>query len=406
MSAFCGGVVLILFLAFPANASTTLSFSRDAAGRLTGVNYGGASNTVFAYDADGNLFARTSTVNVLLPFVGTYSGRVTGGAPTVTNTGTIALTVSSTGAFTGTLTLDGVKYAIKGSFDQTGHLILPIVIPRKAPLASITLDLTPDLNGWGMITGSLSGGETSSLEASLAPFNKTTFPVPGGLVGSYTALFQPTVTGTTVPQGNGYGTVIVGVTGSVSFAGALADGTKATQGALLTQGAVWPLFIGLYLNGGFISGDVTFEDIPGTSDFDGSATWIKPGTAGPVYGGMFNTTVTVLGSKYTPPATNHCVLAFSNTSPNAVFTATGGNLSSSSLTESITLSPANKVSGPLVDPHKLKLTIITSSGLFFGSFLDGAATRACNGVIFQKQNFGAGYFLGTSESGPVTLESQ
>src|SRR5437660_17243 len=98
-----------------------ISYTRDTAGRLREVNYGGASNTAFAYDANGNLLSRTSSVNAFLPLAGAYSGRVTGGTPTATNTGTIALNVTSTGSFTGTLTLGGVVYRLAGAFDGNGH---------------------------------------------------------------------------------------------------------------------------------------------------------------------------------------------------------------------------------------------------------------------------------------------
>jgi len=70
----------------------------------------------------------------------------------------------------------------------------------------------------------------------------------------------------------------------------------------------------------------------------------------------------------------------------------------------VTLDTANKITGPSADAHKLKLTIATASGLISGSFLDGATPRTFNGVIFEKQNFGGGFFLGVSESGPWTLE--
>src|ERR1051325_3982928 len=46
-------------LAFSTSArSMIVSYAYDSAGRLTKANYGGASNTTYAYDNNGNLLAR------------------------------------------------------------------------------------------------------------------------------------------------------------------------------------------------------------------------------------------------------------------------------------------------------------------------------------------------------------
>jgi hypothetical protein len=52
-----------------------------------------------------------------------------------------------------------------------------------------------------------------------------------------------------------------------------------------------------------------------------------------------------------------------------------------------------------------KLTFKTTSGLFKGSVLNPETGKpiAVNGIVLQNQNFGAGYFLGTTETGSVLL---
>jgi glutamate dehydrogenase/leucine dehydrogenase len=53
----------------------------------------------------------------------------------------------------------------------------------------------------------------------------------------------------------------------------------------------------------------------------------------------------------------------------------------------------------------IKLTFKTSSGMFKSSVMNSETGKpiAVNGIVLQNQNFGAGFFLGTTESGSVLL---
>jgi hypothetical protein len=70
-------------------------------------------------------------------------------------------------------------------------------------------------------------------------------------------------------------------------------------------------------------------------------------------------------------------------------------------TDYFTLGKNSKVT----DTNKMSLTISTASGLFTGSVVNPATKKAISiyGAVLQKQNIGAGYFLGTNESGEVFL---
>ena len=54
------------------------------------------------------------------------------------------------------------------------------------------------------------------------------------------------------------------------------------------------------------------------------------------------------------------------------------------------------------------MTLSPSTGQFKGSFVDTAAVRTVSftGVVLQKSTNGAGYFLGTNQSGRVLLEAR
>ena len=57
--------------------------------------------------------------------------------------------------------------------------------------------------------------------------------------------------------------------------------------------------------------------------------------------------------------------------------------------------------------EKLSLTINTASGLFQGSTTNGEGkTIPFSGALLRKQNAGFGQFLGTNQTGSVSLQPQ
>jgi YD repeat-containing protein len=375
-----------------ANAAV-LSYSYDAAGRLTGVNYGGLSRTNYTYDNNGNVLMRINAVGQPAPVAGSFTGIVQGNPPALNNSGTISLTLSASGQFTGKIVLGGKSYPIKGTFDENG---VATVTPEGAPFTvTLQLDL---LNDSKEITGTLNGGAvTATIVAHRTGFGKST-PAPANLVGRFTVLFEPTSSDAGIPQGTGFATVTVNTAGKVRLAGRLADGTKISQGAVLSGDGDWSLFVLLYKKKGFLSGAISFQPLA-TSDFSGDATWMKPATKGPVHAAAFTTTLQVVGSRYTAPPKGQRVLDLANSSPNVSVSIVPG----APTPAAATLTTANKIEVNAGGPEKLKISIKTKAGIIKGSFLDDAKTRKLNGVIFQKGNRGAGFFLGDTESGLFEL---
>jgi len=58
-------------------------------------------------------------------------------------------------------------------------------------------------------------------------------------------------------------------------------------------------------------------------------------------------------------------------------------------------------------PNKLAITVSLSKGLFKGTFLDPGVARTVSfsGAVLQKSTNGAGFFLGTNESGRILIQS-
>jgi hypothetical protein len=131
--------------------------------------------------------------------------------------------------------------------------------------------------------------------------------------------------------------------------------------------------------------------------FSASVDWIKPPQAtDKLYPGGFTTSVTLTGATlaagFIPAGSNTVTLG-------------GGNLASNIVkTVSIDTNAVVTVLDPGGD--RLAMTLSPFNGQFFGSFVDTTAglTRQFSGVLVSTNHFGAGYFLGTSQSGFVVLQ--
>lgn len=399
-------ITTLLWLAAPAAEAARISYSYDAAGRMTAVSYDGASRTAYGYDKNGSLLSRVDSVTPALAppphLAAVYNGLITHATPGAVNTGIITLKLLANGSYSGKLTVGNVTVPFKGSFAADGSSAL-IPITGKPPLTSLQLQLDV-LGGVASVTGTLSTtGFDSDVAMSPAIYNAKSNPLPAGLIGKYTALFMPTENAPGIPQGDGYALVTVKNTGGVSLAGKLADNSKITHSSLLVGVNTWPLFVSLNKKAGFISGQVLFATDPGVSDFGGDVDWLKPATSGLFHPDEFDTVLDFAGARYLPPLKGQSALLLASAAPNTVFTASGGGLAVDPLVRGITLDSKNKF---VIPPHAsaLKLSLASATGLFSGSFKDGAATRAFGGVILQSLNMGSGFFTGATESGLVELE--
>jgi len=379
------------------------------------------SFTFKATDDRGDSVPATITIKVFPPvsksrfYFGHYVGLLTGAD--VAHSGTITITSTGTGAFTGTMVVGGVTYRLKGIFEGNGQY--RINIPRKnlpalTGILNFGLPFGPDV-----ITGTFNG---TSIVLNNAIY-KTTAPPPQA--GRYTVMIPPDsaqINGASAPQGYGVGTLVVAKTGLLTFAGKLADGTKFSQGTALARGGIWYLFIPLYAKGGLLEGTIQFEATAGVSDLDGAVTWIRPAfTKTPVplttlYPAGFGLDTHLYGAVYNPKGS----LVITPVSANNTFTAQGAGLPSGSLTEPATAGPktaAIKVKGA----SGLSLTVSTATGFVMGSFTQSTTsasktivtTLPVNAIIYQDGSAPSiiGWFTnvpksgGTNEAGAVTLTS-
>ena len=245
---------------------------------------------------------------------GTYNGLIRAGGGVTTNAteGAFKAAVQSTGAFSGTLTIDGLTLNVAGAFDQQGDArfgtarLKTLVVARTGkPSLSVSLQLNTSDNATNLATpDKISGTVTSrafapgsvpvvsTVDADRAYYNGTSPPVddaylgPNKANGFYTVIFPPrdvseqppAFTVKDYPQGYGFATLTVTKAGLVTLSGTLADGTAITCSSALSQTDHFPLYGALYGKLGFISGFVQMDSTQAESDLAviGDLRWLRP----------------------------------------------------------------------------------------------------------------------------------
>ena len=331
---------------------------------------------------------------------GTYNGLVIQtNAPTLASSGSLTLSLIATGSFTAKLTVGGVFSAFKGQFDGTGNATNTVA---RKNLNSLQLILQlSEAGGTNQVIGTVSDGVfTSQLLADLGGFGKS-FRCP--FAGKFNFVVPPVdPTDPDLPQGYGYGTLTVSRTGRGSLRGVLGDGTKISGVAPVSLLGTWPFYNLLYSKKGFSLGRIAFTS---TNVIDAALDWQKP----PVptdrfYSGGFTALVSLVGAGYLRPnsSTNSADLSVAGTN---VVTLGGGNLVSN-IVKTVVVDALGNVTVPAPGSDQLALFVVSTSGLFGGSFVDLAINKKpifFNGQLVQTNHFGGGLFLGTNETGFVTI---
>ena len=300
--------------------------------------------------------------------------------------------------FSARFVLGGRSFALSGKFDSAGKFSKAIPRQGAAPL-TVNLELAL-VNGARVITGAIVDGDRSiPISADQAKaFNAKTNPAPQA--GKYTALLQFDSAASDTPQANGIGVVGISTSGAIRFVGALADGTRLSQGTVLSKSGEWPLYVLLYKKQGSLFGELQFREKAG-SDFDGTLQWSRPPTPNDkIQTAGFFATLPTIGSKYIAAPPRPAVLDLPN----------GGTAMLSdadlTLTKSLMLSPPNKFI--VLDPGADKFSLsATANGLLSGRFIHpktGSSTTV-HGVIFQKENFGSGFFVRPGMIGSFGLQA-
>ena len=269
-----------VLVAYNATNLSTELYSSDAAGDRDQMT--GGVKFVVPTVANGKVYAGSQ--NALTVFGVISSGSGGGGFTPVAadysglffessgvefgRSGSVNITPSKRGTYSGKVALGGKSVSFKGTFDSSGASATAAT-SKATGILNFNLQSADDNSA---ITGTVSGsGWSADLTANRELFNKKTNPAP--FVGNYNLVFPgPNDGDPTHPQNDGTGTLSVSAAGQVKFKGVLGDGTKVSQSATLSQDGSWPFYIPLYKQGGQIIGWLNFDD---ANNISGQTSWIK-----------------------------------------------------------------------------------------------------------------------------------
>lgn len=386
---------------FEVGKALTLKFKATPGNVFSNCLVNGESNSVTTL-----ALTMSSNLNVVVNFVpnpfvtlkGNYSGLFYPNSPEPPHEQSGYFTVSFTdgGKYSCKLYLGGFKYSASGALDLSLRGTKTIL--RKGT-NEIVLALELDA-----ATNTISGFVSnlfwnSELFGYRATFSAKSSPATN-YAGKYTMLFSGGYDAAISPAGQSPATLDVKTAGSFALKGTLSDGAPVAQKGFVAANGQTPFYVNLYKGSGSLFGWVTLMDTD-TNDTPGLLLWTKKETSGgKTYLAGFTNESLILGSRYVAPAKGVSALGWSD----GVASLDQGNLSAT-VTSDISLSSANKFSVPLPNTDKFALTLSPTSGLLGGSFMhpNTAKKSALKGVILQKQQIGGGYFLGTDQSGKVSL---
>jgi hypothetical protein len=302
----------------------------------------------------------------------------------VTTAGSFTLSVTRRGKYSGRIQLGAKRYSFSKTLNSQLDGGTNTISRHDGP--ALTLDFHIGGTQADQISGHLTDGTwTSTLSGDRAVFGKAN---PAPFAGNYTLVVPGYDDISSLPAGDGFGTLKVSSAGKVQFVGTLADGTKVSQSASVSRSGYWPMYIPLYSGNGSLMSWLAFASKT-NSDLSGTLSWIKPaGAKSKYYVGGFACDCDAFGSTYlrTDPILNL---------PAASLAFYGGSLTSG-ITNSITIAPRNKVGTP---GKQLKLSFSASTGTFKGTFLDPASGKPLpfSGTVFQKLNTAYGALFGIGD---------
>jgi lysyl endopeptidase len=312
------------------------------------------------------------------------------------SSGFVSLSITAGGKFSGRIQIGSQKYSMSGQLDASGMAATDVKRRSGNPLS---VQLQVDLSGASdQITGSVTDG---SFDGNLAAYRSPAFSKssPSFSPGHYTFIIPGNPGSGSEPGGDGYATVTLDRSGKVKMTGVLGDGTKISQSTSVSQSGQWPFYVGLYGGQGSILGWLSFGDLS-SSDLSGDVRWVRPLIGGAkYYPDGFTISRSIDGSYYTRPAGGNTILSIGDGQVNLA----GGDLNPD-LSTTFTMLPGSKVLG--TGDAKLGLTFSLTTGVFTGRLIDPGSGQAAvfHGVVLQRQNVGAGNFLGPDQTGEASIQ--
>lgn len=296
--------------------------------------------------------------------------------------GRFKITVTSSGAYSGSLTLGTRNVSWKGFVDALpggANPTTPLNISLGKNVTPLTGSFTLDY-GAKTLSGSFSDTRPTTLTGFTAvqqTWSSKNKPVSVKTIYN-AALLPPTehLGVAAYPQGSGHAVLSLSTSGVVAWAGKTADDTTFTGSSPLGVAGQTCLHVLLYSKFGSLQGWSTIA--LGSGLADGTLSWYKnrpTATTRSYASGIPEHNLTVRGARYTKPGTGILLIGLTPpvlaTDQNARLLFTSAPLAGP-LQQTFHLTAANAVKMPVgatLNPQSVKLTLAAASGKFTGSFL-------------------------------------
>ncbi len=351
----------------------------------------GARTTELKFQMTSNLVLQANFVtNPFVALKGVYNGLFqAAGNTSLDSFGSIKLTMTDQGAFTGAL-LGIPTNSFTGKFWVDGIAQVNVVRGGKPTVLNLALDIT---NHTDQIRGQVTNG---TWVADLRCDRAQAGSVAAALYTNTMAMLSES---NGQSFGDGIGSVKINATGALSFTGTLADGTAVSQSTSLSKDGLWPFYVSLYGGKGSIMGWITVTNT-GNESLSGAGQWIKTPIRNAYYPGGFTNAVQITGSTFQPAKSKTRILNLTN----ANVIIRGANIPIPQ-TNSIVLS-SNNIVTVTAGTNNLKLPLSSTNGLINGTFTHPVTrtTTALRGVLLQQSATARGFFLGVTNSGTLRLE--
>jgi hypothetical protein len=324
---------------------------------------------------------------------GVYSGLFSEPTRAQARSGFFTLTLGEHGGFSASARIGTNTYPWSGQFTPYGYAVNTVSVGGHSNLVSLSVNLSDNET----LTGTIGQAD---LTAYRAVFNATN--PASAYMGRYTLVIPGLNNATAGPGGNGAATVVIGSGGNATIKGFTGDGNRLNKTVPLSSAGFAPFYADLYGGRGSMWSWLTFSTNKANDQITGYLSWIKPAVPGAVYYPLgFTNNVTAIGSLYAQPALGTRVINVIN----GQVVSDGGNLPFG-FTNVVRLTTNNLVFN--FSANALSLFITLSNGTFTGSVKvpGSATTNSFRGAVLQDRNAGYGWFLGTDESGSVSLQAQ
>ena len=352
-----------------------------------------SENAVLNFIMQSNMVIQANFVpNPFPPAAGVYNGLFSDAGRAQQRSGFFTMTLGGHGAFTASVRVGTNTVAWTGQFNASGHA--NSVVGTGSDSFGAALDL--DLVGAESLTGVIGPTDLQAYRAVFSATNPAT-----AYMGKYTLIIPGLSDSSQGPGGNGAATVVVGPGGNATISGFTGDGKTLSKIVPLSSGGLAPVYVDLYAGNGSIWSWLQFDTNQPNNQITGSLSWIKPVVGGAVlYPHGFTNDVTVAGSRYAQPAAGTRVINL--TSGIVVFD--GGNLAVP-FTNVVNLTTNNRVVNGSTNFMNFSITL--SNGTFSGSVKVPGTTKtnAFKGALLHDADAGYGWFLGTDQSGSVSIRA-